>query len=155
MCVKCCSFCPQLQCVSVAAGGVRTSFLSLDTLSKAQYSKLIFGFSELQWGQRTLWLPRCLVMYGVGITPLGQGAGWYIEGNTTRWLCLYKRSQFMQLPVKSILITSEPPYDGVIYCTLWSQMRAKWIIVNTLRPRQDGLHFSDDIFNCIFLNENV
>ena len=29
------------------------------------------------------------------------------------------------------------------------------IPVNTLRPRQNGGNFSDDIFNCIFLNENV
>ena len=28
-------------------------------------------------------------------------------------------------------------------------------IVNTLRPRQDGRHFADDIFKRIFLNENV
>ena len=28
-------------------------------------------------------------------------------------------------------------------------------IVNTLRPRQNGRHFPDDIFKCIFLNENV
>ena len=27
--------------------------------------------------------------------------------------------------------------------------------VNTLRPRQDGRHFADDIFKYIFLNENV
>ena len=27
--------------------------------------------------------------------------------------------------------------------------------VNTLRPRQDGRQFPDDIFKCIFLNENV
>ena len=26
---------------------------------------------------------------------------------------------------------------------------------NTLRSRQNGRHFADDIFNCIFLNENV
>ena len=26
---------------------------------------------------------------------------------------------------------------------------------NTLRPRQTGRHFADDIFKCIFLNENV
>ena len=24
-----------------------------------------------------------------------------------------------------------------------------------MRPRQNGRHFADDIFNCIFLNENV
>ena len=27
--------------------------------------------------------------------------------------------------------------------------------VNTLSPRQNGRHFPDDIFRCIFLNENV
>ena len=27
--------------------------------------------------------------------------------------------------------------------------------VYTLRPRQNGRHFADDIFKCIFLNENV
>ena len=27
--------------------------------------------------------------------------------------------------------------------------------VNTLRPRQNGRHFADDIIKCIFLNENV
>ena len=34
-----------------------------------------------------------------------------------------------------------------------------WILVkhvfNTLRPRQNGRHFADDIFKCIFLNGNV
>ena len=29
------------------------------------------------------------------------------------------------------------------------------ICFNTLRPRQDGRHLPDDIFKCIFLNENV
>ena len=27
--------------------------------------------------------------------------------------------------------------------------------VNTLRPKQDGRHFPNDIFKCIFLNENA
>ena len=31
----------------------------------------------------------------------------------------------------------------------------RWCILNTLRPRQDGHHFPDDIFKCIFLNANV
>ena len=29
------------------------------------------------------------------------------------------------------------------------------LTLNTLRPRQNGCHFADDIFKCIFLNENV
>ena len=28
-------------------------------------------------------------------------------------------------------------------------------VINTSRPRQTDLHLADDIFNCIFLNENV
>ena len=30
-----------------------------------------------------------------------------------------------------------------------------YILVNTLRPKQNGWHFTNDIFKCIFLNENV
>ena len=30
-----------------------------------------------------------------------------------------------------------------------------YLHLNTLRPRQNGRHFADDIFGCIFLNENV
>ena len=32
-----------------------------------------------------------------------------------------------------------------------------WYIwtINILKPRQNGRHFADDIFNCIFLNENI
>ena len=29
------------------------------------------------------------------------------------------------------------------------------VTINTLRPRQNGHHFTDDIFKCIFFNENV
>ena len=43
---------------------------------------------------------------------------------------------------------------------LWYQRETSAIsfspqCVNTLRLRQNGCHFSDDIFKCIFLNENV
>ena len=35
-------------------------------------------------------------------------------------------------------------------------MGGVWNIgINTLRPRQNGRHFADDIFKCISLNENV
>ena len=30
----------------------------------------------------------------------------------------------------------------------------QWRNINTLWPRQNGRHFADDIFKCIFLNEN-
>ena len=33
--------------------------------------------------------------------------------------------------------------------------REEYQNINTLRPRQNGRHFTDDILKCIFLNENV
>ena len=29
------------------------------------------------------------------------------------------------------------------------------VYINTLKPRQSGRHFPDDIFKCIFVNENL
>ena len=43
----------------------------------------------------------------------------------------------------------------------WSKGMDEWlhptlyVDINTLRPRQNGRHFADDILKCIFLNENV
>ena len=34
-------------------------------------------------------------------------------------------------------------------------MMVGWNVLNALRPRQNGRHFADDMFKCIFLNENV
>ena len=36
---------------------------------------------------------------------------------------------------------------------MFPQRRAK--LLDTLRPRQNGRHFPDDISKCIFLNENI
>ena len=52
---------------------------------------------------------------------------------------------------------------GVIIHKCWSnteeygqhQPILGWGLLNTLRPRQNGRHFADDTFKCIFLNENV
>ena len=41
------------------------------------------------------------------------------------------------------------------YLVMSTTYLALTISLNTLRPRQNGCHFPDDIFKCIFLNENV
>ena len=41
--------------------------------------------------------------------------------------------------------------------TTWHEFAAPWttqVEAYTLRPRPNGRHFPDDIFKCIFLNEN-
>ena len=54
--------------------------------------------------------------------------------------------------------------DNVIYChtenwprdtTQHDKHQITWVCVNTLRPRQNGLHSADDTFKCIFFNKNV
>ena len=35
------------------------------------------------------------------------------------------------------------------------KLRTATVPVNKLRPRQNGCHLTDDIFKCIFLNDNV
>ena len=48
----------------------------------------------------------------------------------------------------------------ILLCT-WHQpfptshVRLQYSLLNSLRPRQNGPHFADDIFKCIFLNKNV
>ena len=55
-----------------------------------------------------------------------------------KWILIEKKCKFtlQQLGVLVVLI----------YC------RKR---INTLRPRQNGRHFTDDTFKCIFLNENI
>ena len=52
------------------------------------------------------------------------------------WFCHWWWWQGLETPPPSTFITA-------------------FIQVNSLRPRQNVRHFPDDIFNCIFLNENV
>ena len=43
---------------------------------------------------------------------------------------------------------------GVVY-VCHNHVYQLLLTVNTLRPRQNGRHFADDIFKCLFINENV
>ena len=54
------------------------------------------------------------------------------------------------LPVVSVLVAS-----SVEICIRWSKVMVAVTANITLRPRQNGRHFPDDIYKSIFLNENV
>ena len=54
----------------------------------------------------------------------------------------------LRQPLANYLVATEQ--SGWIFQTAFLT-----VLFNTLRLRQDGLHFPDDIFNCIFLNENI
>ena len=46
-------------------------------------------------------------------------------------------------------------HANVRFCIIGVQWSVKDGHLNTLRPRQNGCHFADDIFKRIFLNENI
>ena len=79
---------------------------------------------------------------------------------------------FSRIKKKNLLLNvfNSFPHQGVSFnfkCVVFKciSVIASWSIqaqysfrpsrVNTLRPRQDGRYFTDDVLKCIFLNENV
>ena len=66
------------------------------------------------------------------------GYDWYSRFTQTDWPKLTKIKIWMRIYIHSLIedVITHPCF-------------------NTLRPRQNGRHFPDVIFKCIFLNENV
>ena len=60
--------------------------------------------------------------------------------STAMWVSLFRNS-----------------YQYIWYFPLWryTLLGCCGMCINTLRPRQNGRHFADDTFKCIFLNESV
>ena len=51
------------------------------------------------------------------------------------------------------LVEAWPPFTEIYMCSIF-----KWVVLiwlNTLRLRQNGCQFPDNIFKCTFLNENI
>ena len=69
-------------------------------------------------------------------------------------ICETGLSEYYQAP------TTNFSWDGLL-CLTWifslqkSRLMKSYDRINTLRPRQNGRHVPDDIFKCIFLNQNV
>ena len=91
--------------------------------------------------------------------------GWYFTDIIFKWILLrenfYTLNQISWKFVPKVLIHDRSPLVQILF----SADRVMTIIIdidadvqtgfNTLRPRQNGCHFPDNIFKCIFLNENV
>ena len=66
---------------------------------------------------------------------------WYILRNLLLW-------------VSTMLLFSQ--YLDLKWCLLWYDMSQQfWHCFNTFGPRQNGLHFADDMFKYISLNKNA
>ena len=68
------------------------------------------------------------------------------------WTWTLANIAFKYLSLLGVEIWEEKIQLYIYYSKQFSTQRD---LVNLLRPRQNGRHFADDIFNCIFLNENV
>ena len=65
----------------------------------------------------------------------------------------YKHFQFgenMKIPLRSVVL---PTIQGLRCNSIAGAILLTWF--NSSSPGQNGRHFADDIFGCIFVNENV
>ena len=74
---------------------------------------------------------------------------------------LYEESSpHLRASINAECVSMSWNHHGVVISVLYnSDETTRWVmyirIVDTLRPKQNGRHFADDIFKCFFLNENV
>ena len=61
-------------------------------------------------------------------------------------------TEWPSLEKPSVIGGPPHPHKGLVIGSSFIRCR---LGINTLRPRQNGRHFADDIFKSIFLNENV
>ena len=105
---------------------------------------------RLWWHCRSSWWRLWVgwvVIEGVGVVGLGVRGG----GESPMFIIVqYAISNFhVKNLVQKICNSSALSMELCHLCI------AQSILINTLRPRQNGLHLADDTFNRIFVNENV
>ena len=85
-----------------------------------------------------------------------RGIYWSLMESPHKWLVMWGFYIFSLINMINLLskrLSSwwvEMPWHTIVMLNCV----CNWLF-NTLRPRQNGRHFADDIFNCVFLNENV
>ena len=100
-------------------------------------------------GLPTTWLPVILGWMGSSLHCQDRNIAWI-------WFAKLNNRTFYEIRK---LILEKKILLCIILCSWklpeWKSRTYLFCIFNTLRPRQNGQHFPDDIFKCIFLNENV
>ena len=93
------------------------------------------------------------------------GMGWQKSTNNidkSYWNMLFQWTWYgesVEGNVVAMIVTARnaimKPHGLKMYRDVLQYMNVLYTFINTLTPRQNGCHFADDIFICIFLNENV
>ena len=69
--------------------------------------------------------------------------------------CIVHAGSLASLGLNELLFYTKRWLERIFTPMSSNQYNSSGNALNTLRPRQNGRHFADDIFKCIFLNENV
>ena len=111
------------------------------------------------------WVPKNIVEY------LGQelmsATKMFQKTRSILWLlapCIAVLTPFVARSLVAMILTMYGRQRGLCFVLFQLPVQIRFFAVsskkfsarvNTLRPRQNGRHFADDIFKCIFLNENA
>ena len=83
---------------------------------------------------------------------------WTIRAKPYKWR-LSKHEHILQIRwLENIVRKTSAKHDGTLDHSTWAillHIRTEDVQVNTLRPKQNDHLSADDIFECIFFNENV
>ena len=98
---------------------------------------------HISWSTLVQVMARCLT----GTKPL-------TESMVNYWQLHHLRTKFGEIWIKIQTFSLNKYIWNYVACKM-AAILSRPPCVNTLRPRQNGRHFADAIFKCIFLNENV
>ena len=99
------------------------------------------------------WCSNCSIPRKIGKYHAILWSGFSSYKQTLYWLCK-KKSQYLTWWRICLLQWFQKSMDNNDSCEAWCINAHWWTLYNTLRPKQNGRHFADAIFKCIFLNEN-
>ena len=100
--------------------------------------------------------PPSIGMDNIGLPPLL--SGWvcrvsFAQASLFSWFII---SELSRKVIHTYRRESHGSLTRICSCSLlWLRTSEYGLCWNTLRPRQNGRHFQDDIFKCIFFNENI
>ena len=71
------------------------------------------------------------------------------------YICYHWQSALCCHWTPNFFLVKKKPFYKAIWISVFGVPGTYKHVLNTLRPRQDGRYFADDVLKCIFLNENV
>ena len=132
------------QC-NVITHGIIGNFLATTKVRPTIRSWLLLHDVGVNFGKFACMIYRVRNISGCG--------RWWSHGITLTTLTKKGQFEVWKIWIAIIIITQTTLPSA--FPSTKHQLKVVVCRLNTSRPRQNGRHFADDIFKCIFLNENV